>query len=57
MFHFNRSLEEGFAANDMGRCDGGLWGPQAVLYQVETLTEREECGEGGEVVGGMLSKS
>lgn len=44
MFHFNQSLEGDSATNDMGRCDGGLQGPQA-----HTAPRVKRQGEGGGV--------
>lgn len=52
MFHFNRSLEGDFAANDMGRCDGVGEGSETHKLTVPHATTETEGGDEGEAVGG-----
>lgn len=57
MFHFNRSLEGDFAANDMGRCDGAGAGgdgdggsletPELTVQHGITETEGGDEDKGG----------
>lgn len=48
MFHFNRSLEGDFAANDMGRCGVWLWAPRVHCTMWEGRGKGWVRMEGGE---------